>query len=84
MFNLGNMTREQIVAKEAEMRALGARHDIFDLLARSIAPKVFHLDSVKAGALCLLFGGCPKAFPGACFFALGCVIFSFGKPVFPL
>ena len=36
-----------------------------ELLVRSIAPKVFHMDSVKAGVLCQLFGGCPKAFPGA-------------------
>jgi hypothetical protein len=44
----------------AQIRALGARSDIYDALVRSVAPSIWVLDDVKKGILCQLFGGVNK------------------------
>ncbi len=35
-----------------------------ELLTRSVAPRVWHMEDVKKGILCQMFGGCPKSFTG--------------------
>lgn len=56
----GNESREEVEAKEAEMRALGAEPDIYDKLMNSVAPSIWQMDDVKKGILCQLFGGSSK------------------------
>ncbi|BFZ58170.1 MCM DNA helicase complex subunit [Savitreella phatthalungensis] len=46
----------------ARVRAIGARPDCYELLARSLAPSIFESDDVKKGVLLQLFGGTNKTF----------------------
>ena len=46
---------------EARLRQLSQRPDIYDLLARSLAPSIYALDDVKKGILLQLFGGTNKS-----------------------
>jgi DNA replication licensing factor MCM4 len=41
---------------------ISTRHDVYDLLARSIAPSIWEMDDVKKGILLQLFGGTNKVF----------------------
>lgn len=64
LFQLGNASREDLEAKEAEMRALGAEPDIYEKLTASLAPSIWQMEDVKKGVLCQLFGGTTKEFEG--------------------
>ena len=59
------MDQEQRVSRAAEMEAklkdLSGRPDIYDLLARSLAPSIWGMDDVKKGILLQLFGGTNKS-----------------------
>ncbi|KZT64472.1 MCM-domain-containing protein [Daedalea quercina L-15889] len=46
---------------EAKLRELSQRPDIYELLARSLAPSIWALDDVKKGILLQLFGGTNKS-----------------------
>ena len=46
---------------EAKLRELSRRPDVYDLLARSLAPSIWALDDVKKGILLQLFGGTNKS-----------------------
>ncbi|KAI0280456.1 MCM2/3/5 family-domain-containing protein [Russula brevipes] len=46
---------------EQKVRELALRPDIYDLLARSLAPSVWSMDDVKKGILLQLFGGTNKS-----------------------
>ena len=46
---------------EARLRELSQRPDVYDLLARSLAPSIYALDDVKKGILLQLFGGTNKS-----------------------
>ena len=46
----------------ANIRSVATRQDLYDLLARSIAPSIYELDDVKKGILLQLFGGTNKTF----------------------
>lgn len=46
---------------EARLRLLSQRPDIYDLLARSLAPSIYEMDDVKKGILLQLFGGTNKS-----------------------
>lgn len=63
-FQLGNLTRSARMAKEHSLMDLSAQPDLYERLVRSVAPKVWHMEDVKKGLLCQLFGGCTKVFPG--------------------
>lgn len=54
-----NITSEE----EAAFRKLAAMPDIYDKLARSIAPSIFGSDDVKKAIVSLLFGGSRKRLP---------------------
>lgn len=43
-----------------EIKQLSARSDLYDLLARSVAPSIFGMEDVKKGVLLQLFGGSHK------------------------
>ena len=60
----GNIEETRKVTEEEEERikATAARHDIYDLLSRSLAPSIFEMDDVKKGILLQLFGGTNKSF----------------------
>ncbi len=58
---MGNQTREQAEAHEAELEALGADPDIYAKLVGSLAPSIWQMEDVKRGILCQLFGGTSKA-----------------------
>ena len=57
--------RERRITRRAEMEArlrdLSARPDIYELLARSLAPSIWGMDDVKKGILLQLFGGTNKS-----------------------
>lgn len=48
--------------EEEKIREVAARDDIYELLARSLAPSVYEMDDVKKGILLQLFGGTNKSF----------------------
>ena len=48
--------------EEAKIRETATRPDIYDLLARSLAPSIYEMDDVKKGILLQLFGGTNKTF----------------------
>ncbi|CCH41623.1 minichromosome maintenance protein 4 (cell division control protein 54) [Wickerhamomyces ciferrii] len=45
-----------------KIKETGARPDLYELLARSMAPSIYELDDVKKGILLQLFGGTNKTF----------------------
>jgi DNA replication licensing factor MCM4 len=55
-------TRKVTAEEEARIRATAARPDVYQLLARSLAPSVYEMDDVKKGILLQLFGGTNKSF----------------------
>ncbi|CAE6429926.1 unnamed protein product [Rhizoctonia solani] len=46
---------------EATLKQISERPDVYDLLARSLAPSIWELDDVKKGILLQLFGGTNKS-----------------------
>ena len=48
--------------EEAKIKEVAARDDVYELLARSLAPSVYEMDDVKKGILLQLFGGTNKSF----------------------
>ena len=57
-----DQTRKISEEEEQKIRTTAARGDIYDLLARSLAPSVYEMDDVKKGILLQLFGGTNKSF----------------------
>ena len=55
-------TRKITAEDEAKIKATAARGDVYELLARSLAPSVYEMDDVKKGILLQLFGGTNKSF----------------------
>ncbi|KID90149.1 cell division control protein 54 [Metarhizium guizhouense ARSEF 977] len=55
-------TRVITPEEEAKIRETAARDDIYELLARSLAPSIYEMDDVKKGILLQLFGGTNKTF----------------------
>jgi DNA replication licensing factor MCM4 len=55
-------TRKITVEDEEKIRETAARDDIYELLARSLAPSIYEMDDVKKGILLQLFGGTNKTF----------------------
>ena len=48
--------------EEERIKATAARPDVYELLARSLAPSIYEMDDVKKGILLQLFGGTNKTF----------------------
>lgn len=48
--------------EEEKIRRTSTRPDIYELLARSLAPSVYEMDDVKKGILLQMFGGTNKSF----------------------
>ena len=55
-------TRKVSEEEEARIQAAAARPDVYELLARSLAPSIYEMDDVKKGILLQLFGGTNKSF----------------------
>jgi DNA replication licensing factor MCM4 len=55
-------TRVITPEEEAKIRETASRDDIYELLARSLAPSIYEMDDVKKGILLQLFGGTNKTF----------------------
>lgn len=55
-------TRKITDEEVQKIKDTAARHDIYDLLSRSLAPSIFEMDDVKKGILLQLFGGTNKTF----------------------
>lgn len=55
-------TRKITNEEVQKIKETAARHDIYDLLSRSLAPSIFEMDDVKKGILLQLFGGTNKSF----------------------
>ncbi|PFH60200.1 hypothetical protein XA68_11329 [Ophiocordyceps unilateralis] len=55
-------TRVITAEEEARILETAARPDVYELLARSLAPSVHEMDDVKKGILLQLFGGANKTF----------------------
>ena len=60
----GNVEETRKVSEEEEekIKATAARSDVYELLARSLAPSIYEMDDVKKGILLQLFGGTNKSF----------------------
>ena len=56
----GAITEEEYAAREARVRAMAATPELYNKLARSLAPSIWELDDVKKGVLLQLFGGSTK------------------------
>lgn len=54
--------RKVTAEDEAKIKATAARSDVYELLARSLAPSIYEMDDVKKGILLQLFGGTNKSF----------------------
>ncbi|CAG7850423.1 DNA replication licensing factor MCM4; AltName: Full=Cell division control protein 54 [Serendipita indica DSM 11827] len=54
-------TRSKTEEMERKLLALSQRQDIYDVLARSLAPSIWEMDDVKKGILLQLFGGTNKS-----------------------
>jgi DNA replication licensing factor MCM4 len=54
----GGQTRKAEL--EAKLIDLSRRHDLYELLSRSLAPSIWEMDDVKKGILLQLFGGTNK------------------------
>jgi DNA replication licensing factor MCM4 len=57
----GEETISKRAQLEAELRQLSQRPDVYELLARSLAPSIWEMDDVKKGILLQLFGGTNKS-----------------------
>ena len=55
-------TRKVTAEQEAKIKETAARSDVYELLARSLAPSIYEMDDVKKGILLQLFGGTNKSF----------------------
>lgn len=55
-------TRRITAEDELKIREISRRPDIYELLARSLAPSIYEMDDVKKGILLQLFGGTNKTF----------------------
>jgi DNA replication licensing factor MCM4 len=55
----GRKTRRAVL--EAKLTELSRRPDIYELLARSLAPSIWEMDDIKKGILLQLFGGTNKS-----------------------
>lgn len=54
----------QVMAREAEIKALSEDPQLEARLVASFAPNIWEMEDVKRGLLCQLFGGLGKSFPG--------------------
>jgi DNA replication licensing factor MCM4 len=54
--------RKISAAEEARIKETAERPDLYELLARSLAPSIYEMDDVKKGILLQLFGGTNKSF----------------------
>ncbi|XP_022664680.1 DNA replication licensing factor mcm5-A-like [Varroa jacobsoni] len=59
----GAQSRTYTPAEEEKFRNMAASDNIYDRLAKSIAPSIFGSDDVKKAIACLLFGGSRKRLP---------------------
>lgn len=50
-------------AEEKEFKELAQSKDVYERIARSIAPSIFGFDDIKKSVACLLFGGSRKLLP---------------------
>lgn len=55
-------TRKITAEEEANIKQTSTRPDVYELLARSLAPSIYEMDDVKKGILLQLFGGTNKTF----------------------
>ncbi|KAH8905077.1 MCM-domain-containing protein [Coniochaeta sp. PMI_546] len=54
--------RKVTAEEEEKIKQTAQREDIYELLARSLAPSIYEMDDVKKGILLQLFGGTNKTF----------------------
>ncbi|KAL3480714.1 vacuolar transporter chaperone 4 [Aspergillus californicus] len=55
-------TRKISAEEEEKIRRTSTRPDLYELLARSLAPSIYEMDDVKKGILLQMFGGTNKSF----------------------
>jgi DNA replication licensing factor MCM4 len=63
LLNASNLTAEEVAVRRAQFAELAADPDVYEKLAASLAPSIWHLEDVKRGLLCQLFGGVSKRLP---------------------
>ncbi|KAM5447674.1 MCM DNA helicase complex subunit [Microsporum canis] len=61
---VGEVDQVRKISQEEEenIKATAARPDVYELLARSLAPSIYEMEDVKKGILLQLFGGTNKTF----------------------
>lgn len=57
-----DQARKISAEEEEKIKRTASRPDVYELLARSLAPSVYEMDDVKKGILLQLFGGTNKTF----------------------
>ncbi|KAJ6164073.1 DNA replication licensing factor Mcm4 [Penicillium chermesinum] len=57
-----DQARKISAEEEEKIKQTAARPDVYELLARSLAPSLYEMDDVKKGILLQLFGGTNKTF----------------------
>jgi DNA replication licensing factor MCM4 len=57
-----DQTRRISEEDKAKVLEISTRNDVYEILARSIAPSIWEMDDVKKGILLQLFGGTNKVF----------------------
>ncbi|OBZ81830.1 DNA replication licensing factor MCM4 [Choanephora cucurbitarum] len=62
VYEEGDEIEQVTTTDEEEILALSRRTNLYDTLARSLAPSIYELDDVKKGILLQLFGGTHKTF----------------------
>lgn len=55
-------TRKISAEEEEKIKRTSTRPDVYELLARSVAPSIYEMDDVKKGILLQMFGGTNKSF----------------------
>ena len=61
----GDAELEFSPARIREIEELSRQPDVYDRLAKSVAPSIWELEDIKKGILCQLFGATNKTFKGA-------------------
>lgn len=57
-----DQSRKVTAEEEEKIKQTAARPDVYELLARSLAPSIYEMDDVKKGILLQMFGGTNKSF----------------------
>lgn len=68
--------------EEEEFRRLASQPDIYNVIAKSIAPSIFGSVDIKKAIACLLFGGSRKRYDSLCYSNINLLLFKNARKIF--